>query len=135
MAEDYLQAFACRSGERIGRLRDVGDHSLLFSGLFPQLAEHRLVSISYFINLGRSAYMQLSGLLECGWALVYGHLSEAFVVLVDILHAMRELDSHPVLTPIQAMELWQDSGSRHCYQQISAAHTRTVPIPRPRQTH
>jgi hypothetical protein len=135
MAEDYLHAFACRRGERIGRLRDVGDHCLLFSGLFPQLAERRLVSISYFVNLGQSAYMQLSGLFDRGWSLVYGQLSEAFVVLVDILHAMRELDGHPVLTPIQAMELWQASGSRRCYQRISATHTRTVPIPGPKQTH
>ena len=29
MAEDYLQAFACRRSERIERLRDVGDHCLL----------------------------------------------------------------------------------------------------------
>jgi hypothetical protein len=93
------------------------------------------VSISYFVNLGRSAYMQLSGLLDHGWALVYGHLSEAFVVLVDILHAMRELDGHPALTPIEAMELWQDTGSRRCYQRISASYTRTVPMPGPRQTH
>ena len=78
MAEDYLQAFVCRRGARIGRLRDVGDHCLLFSVLFPQLAEHRLVNISNFINLGKSAYTQFSGLLECGWASVYGHLSEVF---------------------------------------------------------
>jgi hypothetical protein len=135
MAEDYLQACACRRGERIGRLRDVGDHCLLFSGLFPQLAEHRLVSISYFVNLGRSAYLQLSDLLDHGWALVYGHLSEAFVVLVDILQAMRELDGSAVLTPMQAMELWQDTGSRRCYQQISTSHARSIPMPGNRQSH
>jgi hypothetical protein len=135
MAEDYLKAFACRRSERIDRLRDVGDHCLLYSGLFPQQAERRLVSISYFVNLGQSAYMQLSGLLDQGWALVYGHLSEAFVVLVDILQAMRELDGHAVLTPIQAMEFWQDTGSRRSYQQISAVHSRAVPMPGSRQTH
>ena len=135
MAEDYLQSFACNRGERIGRLRDVGDHCLLFSGLFPHLAERRLVSISYFVNLGRSAYMQLSGLLDHGWALVYGHLSEAFVVLVDILHAMRELDGHPALTPIETMEFWQDTGSLRSYQRIYTSYSRTVPIPGPRQTH
>lgn len=113
MTEDYLQAFACRRSERIGRLRDVGDHCLLLSGLFPQLAEHRLMRISYYINLGQSAYTQLSGLLECGWAPVYGYLSEVFVMLVDILQVMRELDGHPVLTHIQAKEPWQDSGSGH----------------------
>lgn len=129
MAEDYLHSFACRRGERIDRLREVGDHCLLFSGLFPQQAERRLVSIGYFVNLGRSAYLQLSGLLDHGWALVYGHLSEAFVPLMDILQAMRELDGRPALTPIQALELWQDTGSRRCYQQISASQNRPVPMP------
>jgi hypothetical protein len=133
MAEDYLHAYACGRGERIGRLRDVGDHCLLFSGLFPQLAERRLVSIGYFVNLGRSAYQQLSGLLDHGRALVYGHLSETFVVLMDVLQAMRELDGRPVLTPIQTMEIWQQTGSRRCYQRISGPHSRTVPMPASRQ--
>jgi len=135
MAEDYLQASSCHGGERIDRLRDVGDHCLLFSGLFPHLADRRMVSISYFVTLGRSAYLQLSDLLDRGMALVYGQLSEAFIVLVDVLHAMRELNGHPVLTPIQAIELWQDYGSRRCYERILAAHTRAVPVSGPSQTH
>ena len=39
---------------------------------------------------------------------------------MDILQAMRGLDGSPVLTPIQAMELWSDTGSRRCYEQVSA---------------
>jgi len=38
MAQDYLSSQAASGGERVERLRDVGDHCLLFSGLFPQLA-------------------------------------------------------------------------------------------------
>jgi hypothetical protein len=39
---------------------------------------------------------------------------------MDILHAMRGLGGETVLTPIQAMDLWQDTGSRRCYQQVCA---------------
>ena len=63
MAEDYLNSQAASGEQRVGQLRDVGDHCLLFSGLFPQLAERRLVRVSYFVDLGRSSYQQLADLL------------------------------------------------------------------------
>jgi hypothetical protein len=100
----------------------------LFSGLFPQLAERRLVRISYFVNIGRSSYRQLADVMDRGWARVYGNLSEAFVVLMDVLHAMRELGGDPLLTPLQALELWQETGSRRCYRQV-CADGRVVPLP------
>ena len=88
MAEDYLNSQLLRGEQRADRLREVGDHCLLFSGLFPQLAERRLVRISYFVTIGRSSYQQLSAVLDRGWSTVYRHLSEAFIVLMDVLHAM-----------------------------------------------
>jgi hypothetical protein len=118
MAQDFLESQHLSGAHRIDRLREVGDHCLLFSGLFPQLAERRLVRISYFVNIGRDSYRQLSDVLDRGWASVYGHLSDAFIILMDILHAMRELGGEPLLTPIQAMELWQETGSRRCYRQV-----------------
>ena len=76
--------------------------------------------MSYFVNIGRSSYQQLSTVLDRGWCSVYSHLSETFVVLMDILHAMRGLAGETALTPIQAMDLWQDTGSRRCYEQMCA---------------
>jgi hypothetical protein len=128
MASDYLESQLLNGEQRIGRLRDVGDHCLLFSGMFPQLAERRLVRVSYFVTLGRSSYRQLSSVLDRSWATVYQHLSEAFIVLMDVLHAMRELGGDAVLTPIQAMDLWADTGSRRCFQQM-AGDGRAVPVP------
>lgn len=128
IAEDYLNSHACSGELRIDRLREVGDHCLLYSGMFPQLAERRLVRISYFVNLGRSSYQQLSGLLDRSWSLVYGNLSQAFVILMDILHAMRELGGETALTPFQAMDLWQDTGSRRCYHQVTAGGAIPLPV-------
>jgi len=121
IAEDYLNSQACSGELRIERLRDVGDHCLLFSGMFPHLAERRLVRVSYFVNLGRSSYRQLSGIMDHSWSVVYEHLSHAFVILMDILHAMRELGGDSILTPFQAIDLWQDTGSRRCYRQVTAS--------------
>ena len=127
MAADYLNSQALHGEQRAGMLREVGDHCLLFSGLFPQLAERRLVRISYFVNIGRASYRQLSDGLDRGWSSVYGHLSDAFIVLVDILHAMRGLGGVAALTPLQAMDLWLETGSRRCYQQV-CAEGRAIPV-------
>lgn len=127
MAQDYLESGHLGGGQRIDRLREVGDHCLLFSGMFPQIAERRLVRVSYFVQIGQSAYWQLSDVLDRGFASVYKHLSEAFVVLMDVLHAMRELGGDAVLTPFQAMDLWTDTGSRRCYRQL--AEGGAVPVP------
>ena len=127
MAEDYLNSQALHGEQRAGMLREVGDHCLLFSGLFPQLAERRLVRISYFVNIGRASYRQLSAGLDRGWSSVYGHLSDAFIVLMDILHAMRGLGGAAALTPLQAMDLWLETGSRRCYQQV-CGEDRAIPV-------
>ena len=134
MAEDYLRSQALQGEQRAGQLREVGDHCLLFSGLFPQLAERRLVPVSYFVNIGRASYRQLSAVLDRGWSTVYNHLYEAFVVLMDILHAMRGLGGETILTPFQAMDLWQDTGSRRCYEQMCAGG-RVRPVPAATEKH
>lgn len=134
MAQDYLASQHLSGVHRIDRLREVGDHCLLFSGLFPQLAERRLVRISYFVNIGRNSYHQLSAVLDRGMSSVYGHLSEAFIVLMDILQAMRELGGETLLTPIQAMELWQETGSRRCYRQV-CRDGHATPVAGRRETH
>ena len=134
MAEDYLRSQALQGEQRVEKLREVGDHCLIFSGLFPQLAERRLVRIGYFVAIGQSSYRQLSDVMERSWAAVYQRLSEAFIVLMDILHAMRETSGQSILTPLQAMDLWQDTGSRRCYQQI-CANGNTVPLPAAPEKH
>jgi len=134
MAEDYLKSQHYQGAHREEHLREVGDHCLLFSGLFPRLAERRLVRISYFVNIGRSSYRQLSDVVGRQRAALYEHLSEAFIVLMDILHAMRELGGESLLTPIQAMELWQETGSRRCLQQLSDGRA-VLPVSGNDETH
>ena len=46
---------------------------------------------------------------------------------MDILHAMRGLGGVAALTPLQAMDLWLETGSRRCYQQV-CAEGRAIPV-------
>jgi len=112
LAVEYLQSMQAQGRLGHDQLRNVGDKCLLYSGLFPERAERRRVKISYFVDLGRSAYHQLSDRLEHSAATMYLQLADAFVSLMDILQTMRTLgDRSSTLAPLNAFELWRDTGS------------------------
>ncbi len=126
MALEYLKGLTAHGEIRNTQLRDVGDQCLLLAGVFPQIAQRRRVRISYFIDLGRSAYNQLSQFLNQSAALLYQDLSHTFVKLTEVLHCMRELDGSRSLSPIEALELWQDTGSKLA---LSSLRERTKATP------
>lgn len=113
VALEYLHTLKAAGVARNEHLREVGDQCLLFAGLFPHLARKKLVRISYFVQLGCNAYQLLAATLNHTAARLYDDLSSTFVMLMDILHRMREQQGAPCLSPIEAMDLWQDTGSQH----------------------
>jgi len=117
MALEFLRAQR-QGAQKTDVLRDVGDQCLLFSGLFPQIAEKRLVRVSYFVRIGRTAYDQLAGLVDRQGERLYSQLAEAFVGIMDVLHAMRNLSGEPAMQPLAAAELWADTGSKSAYRQL-----------------
>jgi len=126
MALEFLQAQREQS-QKTDRLRDVGDQCLLFSGLFPQIAEKRMVRVSYFVRIGRSAYDQLGALVDRNSDRLYAGLAEAFIGIMDVLQAMRGLSGAQVLQPIAAAELWADTGSRSAYRSLQQA-SDAIPV-------
>lgn len=127
MALEFLNGALSQGSQRTAQLRDVGDQCLLFSGLFPAQAERRLVRVSYFVDLGRSAYDMLARHLERAAGDIYLNLAEGFVNLRDVLQAMRELDGQPALGTLQQLELWADTGSRRAWQAVRDA-TDALPV-------
>jgi hypothetical protein len=130
-AFEFLEAVQAASGARREcLLQTVGDTCLLYSGLFPDQASKRHVKVSYFVDIGRSAYStlavqghhKLAGLFDC--------LSQFFVAAMDILQTTRELSGNVLgLSPIQAEELWSDTGSQHARAILQRYMTRQqVPI-------
>lgn len=121
LATEYLDN-DCRDGARPQqRLRDVGDLCLLYSGLFPHQAERRRVRISYYVNLGRSAYHRVAAMAETSITELFTGLSREFILLMDILQLMRNLDGRQetLLSPLQAFELWQDTSSEQAKQRLA----------------
>jgi hypothetical protein len=83
MATSFLQALHKRSRERAESLQRVGDECLLITGLFPYLPKKRLVTVSYFVSLGQSAYSAISYQNE-----LFNTLSVQFVSLMDVLRCI-----------------------------------------------
>lgn len=128
LAVEYLHSMHASGNLAQDQLRNVGDKCLLYSGLFPRRAERRRVKLSYFVDLGRGAYHQLSERLENSAAAMYQRLAHSFVTLMDVLQTMRTLGatSQP-LEPLQAFELWRDTGSRLALRSLRAA-THAAPV-------
>lgn len=128
LALEYLNSLQSSGKLREEQLRDVGDKCLLYSGLFPGYAQRRRVKISYYVYLGISAYNSLAHSLAGVKAKIFNKLSEQFVLLTDILHAIREVNTDkPTLQPLQAMELWHDTGSAHAFVTLSR-YTQAIPV-------
>lgn len=105
LALKFLQALLNQGQMRRDSLQEVGDQCLIFAGLFPEQAERRRVRLSYFVDLGRSAYDDLAGAPHAGSAELFHTLACTFVVLTDVLRALRQQGDSPVMTALQAADL------------------------------
>lgn len=119
-AQSYLQALQQQSHQRNESLQTVGDQCLLYAGLFPHHAEKRHVKITYFVDIGRAAYANISKTAND----LYWALALQFVALMDVLQSIRQSSE---LMPIEAYEQWDELGSKRALQ-ILQSYTRGMPI-------
>lgn len=134
MALDYLEGALTLGSERREKMRDVGDQCLLYSGLFPKRAEKRRVRVSYYVDLGRTAYQNVADAAHAAMAEMFAHLADSFVCLMDTLQAMRGMHNRQEnLDPIRAFELWQETGSQQA-RTILAQTSDATPLVIPSRT-
>lgn len=127
MALEYLEAQHAGGGRRFERLRDVGDQCLLLAGLFPGTARRRRVGVTYFVDLGRTAYYDLAQALNQGAGQLFQALAAGFIALMDTLNAMRARPAFESLTALEQFDLWAHSGSAAA-RRAFAQHTDGTPI-------
>lgn len=89
VALDFMESLRKPRHMQLELLRDVGDKSLLFCGLFPGMAAQRHVNLSYFSDMGQAAYLTVGELHNNEEAHLYFQLSEQFIMLQQVLQAMR----------------------------------------------
>lgn len=91
IALDFLKGTNIKNPHGGKLLRKVGDQCLILSGLFPERALKKNVSLNYFIGIGQQSYLALTEarLKENFDPELYQKLSHNFVGLMDLLHSMR----------------------------------------------
>ncbi len=124
VATDFLSAMGLKLTQRQQLLQAVGDKCLIYTGLFPKIAEKRLVQLSYFVKLGQSSYATISTSHDD----LYQGLAKQFVSLMDVLQSLRQYSSkYPDLLPLEAYELWNDTGSQRSLK-ILKQYTSGMPL-------
>jgi hypothetical protein len=129
LALEYLNSFETSGRLRAVKLRDVGDKCLLFSGFFPELANKRHVTVSYFVGLGKCAYSYLSIIHNAGLLTseLYALLKEHYVCLIDLLLSIRDLAGEKqVLSLIQAEDLWRNAGSLYAFNVLKKHNSKVI---------
>jgi hypothetical protein len=130
LALDFLQNIKKLKTENQHIMREVADKCLLYSGLFPGRAKRQRVQISYYVDLGRHSYFALSASHKNAFSPLFASLSDHFVGLMDILHAMRSLDAQTYLIDLlEAENLWHATKSAHALKVLKNA-TKGFLIPR-----
>ena len=89
IALDFLESMRVQGSRQVELLRDVGDKSLLFCGLFPGMADKRHVRLEYFSDMGQAAYLTVSEIQDSEHAKLFFQLSAQFITMQQILQAMR----------------------------------------------
>lgn len=126
LAIEFLQSAELSIAHRELALQAVGDKCLLLSGLFPHIAEKRIVKISYFVNLGQTAYDGISKKHND----LYHLLARQFVPLMDVLQSIRcYSNQYPDLLPLEAYELWHETGSQRALS-VLKKYTQRIPARR-----
>ncbi len=126
LALEFIEGMQAPHEQREERLRDVGDKCLLVSGLFPNQAQRRHVSVGYYVGLGQSAYDTLAH-LDNRETFPYVDLCQHFVKLMDILQATRDIHGEVSLPPLLVQEIWQQTNSRYAWRRL-LAQTDGMPI-------
>jgi hypothetical protein len=86
LALDFMKTSQTNGKVKRELLQQVGDKSLLFSGLYPGLAEKKRVSVDYFIDIGKSAYLSVAEIDACD---LFHALASNFKPMRKILSLMQ----------------------------------------------
>lgn len=81
MLSEALEADLVR---RISIFRQLGDTSLVVSGCFSEALSRRSVDLSYYQQMGETAYFHLSQLSDN--SNVFDELSEEFICIASLIH-------------------------------------------------
>lgn len=101
---------------RIALFRQLGDTSLMVSGCFAEAVARRAMDISYYYQMGESAYSNLSQMSES--ESVYSELSEAFSEYAILVNAVFSELRVSALSAQDLLDYYQDKDSEEALSRL-----------------
>jgi len=103
--------------QRLAKIKNIGEQCLLIAGLFPDHANLTGIPLLFMMERGYSAYRELADATP--EVSLYSNIADNYGKVIDLLQNLGEMcgDYHK-LDLIQAVELWQETGSRHGWNMI-----------------
>lgn len=128
LAEMLLKAGNAQRNEKIELLKKLGDSALYISGFFGPSLQRKVVNISYYKDMGETAYGSLASCVqEDLTSRIYREFSEKFIDFVDVLTYI----SSKALRPAQGnlLQLFENyaSGSDLARDELLNQGVITVP--------
>mgnify|MGYP006278498627 CR=1 FL=1 len=98
-------------------LAAVGEHCLLFSGLFPDHAPRHGMTLACFVQTGQQAWRDHAARVDAEESARYRLLADQYIRMLDVLLAVHEMSQQTgTLDALSAWSLWHDTGSAHGWQ-------------------
>lgn len=135
MAVEWLETLLSSGRRREHGLRDVGDGCLLIAGLYPEQAERRRVSLSYFQDIGSDAYRHLGAVASGGLQSLFQQLSAAFAELVRVLFELRRLATADNRLDPGLAYAWCESNGRIVPERAAEAFPGAIVLKAPESRH
>lgn len=89
LAMDFMDLIDIEGSRKIDLLQELGDKSLLFSGLYPGLAQKKRVSVDYFVDMGKNAYFSVAALDSAKGSELFAALGDNFMMMKTVLAEMQ----------------------------------------------
>jgi hypothetical protein len=103
--------------ERATKLKEIGDTSLYVSGFFAESIERKLLDVTYYVQMGGTAYAELSRFYRgyrhsSAFGDLFAELGTNFPAFVDVLGEIHERTSgHSQSAVLSLYERWLKTGS------------------------
>lgn len=91
VGQELLQALQHKGQKQKQMLVEIGDKSLLFSGMFPGHAEKKKIDPMYFVTIGQIAYASVGSFPDEPKYKLFHDLSENFQSLSKLLLTVRDI--------------------------------------------
>ena len=125
----YKRALEAHVGERVQRLKELGDTSLYLSGFFADFVDDSLVDVDYYVTMGGHAYNDLSRMMGKHpqgetFASLYKQLAFRFTDLVDVLNEVAESTREHVSNNTDLLKLYDRFARTKSKRLSRALHER-----------